>query len=85
MIWLSWSVLVVGVLAFSATATIWHLYMFQLNHYIHADHWRWMLRDPRNLRSVLMPLAGVLAGALIKSSPSGSKATDEGSDVNGRA
>ena len=52
---------------FTAAATIWHLYMFQLNHYIHTDHWRWMLRDPRNLRSVLMPLAAVVAGALIKS------------------
>lgn len=61
MIWLSWSVLVVGVLAFSAAATIWHLYMFQLNHYIHADHWRWMFHDLRRLKSAIPALA---AGAL---------------------
>ena len=61
------SALVFAACLFTAAATTWHLYMFQLNHYIHVDHWRWMLRDPRNLRSVLMPLAAVVAGALIKS------------------
>jgi len=58
---LSLAVLAAGALVFTAAATVWHLYMFQLNHYIHADHWRWMLHDLRRLRSVLPPL---IAGAL---------------------
>ncbi len=53
--------LAVGALVFTAAATIWHLYMFQLNHYIHADHWRWMFHNLRNLRSVIPAL---IAGAL---------------------
>ena len=61
MIWLSWSVLGVGVLTFSAVVMVRQLYMFQLNHYIHADHWRWMFHDLRRLASVLPALA---AGAL---------------------
>ena len=54
---LNWSILTLGVVVFTAAATIWHLYMFQLNHYIHADHWRWMLHDLKRLRSVLFALA----------------------------
>ena len=61
---LNWAVLALGAVVFTATATIWHLYMFQMNHYIHADHWRWMIKAPRNLRSVLPPLAA-LAVALV--------------------
>ena len=60
---LFYSVLALGAAGFSAAALIWHLYMFQLNHYIHADHWRWMLHDLRRLRAVLPALAaGALAG-----------------------
>ena len=61
---LNWSVLGLGAVVFTAAATIWHLYMFQMNHYIHPDHWRWMFHAPRNLRSVLPPLAA-LAVALV--------------------
>ena len=61
---LNWSILALGAVVFTATATIWHLYMFQMNHYIHPDHWRWMFHAPRNLRSVLPPLAA-LAAALV--------------------
>ena len=61
-----WAVLVAGAVVFTATATVWHMYMFQLNHYIHADHWRWMFHDPRNLRSVFPPLAAALAAVLIR-------------------
>ena len=60
------SVLALGTVVFTVTATIWHMYMFQLNHYIHPDHWRWMFHEPRNLRSVFPPLAAALAGVLIK-------------------
>ena len=56
---LNWSVLGLGAVVFTATATIWHMYMFQMNHYIHPDHWRWMFHAPRNLRSVLPPLAAL--------------------------
>lgn len=63
------SALIFGAVFCTATATIRHLYMFQMNHYIHADHWRWMFHNVRNLRSALMPLAAVAAGLLINSSP----------------
>ena len=53
---LNWSILALGAAVFTVTATIWHLYMFQMNHYIHPDHWRWMFHAPRNLRSVFPPL-----------------------------
>ena len=49
-------VLALGAASFSAAAMIWHLYMFQLNHYIHTDHWRWMLHDLKRLRTVLFAL-----------------------------
>ena len=57
------AVLALGAVVFTAAATIWHLYMFQLNHYIHADHWRWMFHEPRNLRSIFPALAA--AGAAV--------------------
>ena len=60
------AVLALGAVVFTATATIWHLYMFQMNHYIHPDHWRWMFHAPRNLRSVFPPLLAALAAVLIK-------------------
>lgn len=63
---LNWSILALGAVVFTTTATIWHLYMFQMNHYIHADHWRWMFHAPRNLRSVLPPLAALAAALLWK-------------------
>ena len=52
-----YTVLALGAASFSAAAMIWHLYMFQLNHYIHTDHWRWMLHDLKRLRTVLFALA----------------------------
>ena len=60
------AVLIFGAVVFTAAATTWHLYMFQLNHYIHTDHHRWMFHNPLNLRSVFLPLAAALAGVLIR-------------------
>ena len=65
------AVLAFGALVFTASATIWHLYMFQLNHYIHPDHWRWMAHDICNLRSSIPALAAVNAAAVLTNSGQG--------------
>ncbi len=52
----------VSAAVFTAVVLVRNLYIFQLNHYIHPDHWRWMLESPKRMWPSAAAVAGAAAG-----------------------